>query len=119
MLEGGAAIASAPILTPEEKQMIKLKEILADENCKNQVYQKYNPEIIKRITGIAREEEIIEFMTFCNFSDDYILNTNDYDLIVMIARKYEEFLRHKKTGTPDKNSQMPFNTAGSAFNEPC
>jgi len=90
---GGVGV---PILTPQEKESIKLKAIIVAENQKNQVYKKYNPGIIKKITGITADEEILEFIAFCSFSDALILNTSEYDLMVMIARKYEEFLRIKK-----------------------
>ncbi len=75
MLEGGGVrLASIPILTPEEKQRLKLKEVMANESQKNRVYKKYNPDIIKKVTGIVEDDEVIAFMIFCNFSDDYILN---------------------------------------------
>jgi len=120
MVEGGGVrLLSVPILTPEEKQMLKLKEIMANESQKNRVYKKYNPDIIKKATGMVDDDEVIAFMTFCNFSDDYILKTSEYDLVVMIVKKYEEFRRMKEISDPDKNGQMPFNIKGSAFYESC
>ena len=119
MLQNGVTLASVPILTPEEKQMLKLKEILVSESRKNRVYAKYNPDIIKKATGIEKDEEVIAFMAFCDFSDEAILNINEYDLIVMIVRKYEEFRHLQENQKPDENSQMPFNSRGSAFDESC
>jgi hypothetical protein len=101
---GGVGI---PILTPHEKEMIKLKEILTAENHKKQVYKKYNTDIIKKITGIATDKEILEFMAFCSFRDEFILTTNEYDLMVIIARKYEEFLRVKKGLGSDSKGRLP------------
>jgi hypothetical protein len=101
---GGVGV---PILTPQEKERIKLGEILAAENQKKQVYTKYNPGIIKKITGITTDEETLEFMAFCNFSDEWIVNTNEYDLMVVIARKYEEFRRAKKGMGSDGKVRIP------------
>jgi hypothetical protein len=46
-------------------------------------------------------------MAFCSFSDVFILNTNEYDLMVLIARKYEEFLRVKKGMGSDRKDRVP------------
>jgi hypothetical protein len=101
---GGVGV---PILTPQEKERIKLREILAAESQKTQVCKKYNADILRKITGITADEEILEFMAFCSFSDVFILNTNEYDLMVLIARKYEEFLRVKKGMGSDRKGRVP------------
>jgi hypothetical protein len=98
---------SVPILTPQEKERIRLREILAAENQKNQVYKKYNPAIVRKITGITNDEEIIAFMLFCHFSDEWILQINEYDLMVIIARKYEEYQRIKKGMGSDRKGIIP------------
>jgi hypothetical protein len=96
-----------PILTPQEKERIKLKAILSAENQKRQVYAKFNPDVIKKVIGITTDEEILEFMAFCNFSDEWIVNTDEYDLMVMIARKYEAFRRIKKGMGSDRKVGIP------------
>lgn len=101
---GGVGI---PILTPQEKERKKLRAILATEDQKKQIYTKYNTDIIKKITGITGDDEILEFRTYCNFSDEFILNTSEYDLMVIIARKYEEFLRVKKGIGSDSKGTLP------------
>lgn len=101
---GGVGV---PILTPQEKEMIKLRAILVAENQKGQAVKKYNPDIIKKITGISTDEEILEFMAYCSFSDELILDINEYDLMGLIARKYEEFLRVKKGMGSDRKGRMP------------
>lgn len=103
----GVKLLSIPILTPEEKQMIKLKELLAEEKRKNEVYNKYNPDLIKKVTGLQHDDEVMEFMKFCNFSDDYILNITEYDLVVVIMKKYEEFIRNKNIKKKNDSSQEP------------
>jgi len=109
----------APILTPREKEMLKLKEIVAREKTKNQVYKKYNAEIVRKVTPITSDDEMLEFMNFCNFSDDYILNTNAYDLMVIIARKYEEYRRLKEGRGSDKKESSPGEIVESLPVETC
>jgi hypothetical protein len=94
--ENGVTFATVPILTPEEKERIKLAGIIEKETIRDQVYQKFNPMIVKKITGISNDEEIIEFMVFCKFSDAYLLEVNEYDLASRISLKYELFLKKKK-----------------------
>lgn len=101
---GGVGI---PILTPQEKERIKLRAILAAEDQKRQIYTKYNTDMIKKITGITADDEILEFRAYCSFTNEFILNTSEYDLMVIIARKYEEFLRNKKGIGSDGKGTFP------------
>ncbi len=103
----GVKLLSIPILTPEEKQMIKLKERLAEEKRKDEVYKKYNPELVKKVTGLQEDEEVMEFMKFCDFKDNFILNINEYDLVVIIMKKYEEFLKSKSSNKKGNSSHKP------------
>lgn len=91
----GGSIVAAPILTPEEKERIKLAGIIEEEKTRNMIYQKYNPRVIKSVTGLTNDDEIIGFMVFCNFTDDYLLGVNEYDLMTRIALKFELFKRKK------------------------
>jgi hypothetical protein len=99
-------IATVPILTPEERERIKLSGIIEKEKVSDQVYQKFNPLIVKKITGVSSDEEIIEFMVFCKFSDTYLLEVNEYDLASRISLKYELFLKKKQD---DKLMKDPMN----------
>jgi hypothetical protein len=92
----GITLVSVPILTPEEKERLLLAQIIEEEKINDQIYQKYNPVVVKKVTGLTDDDDIIEFMVFCNYSDTYLLKVNDYDLMVSIARKYEQFKRKKQ-----------------------
>ncbi|MBN1952467.1 MAG: carboxypeptidase-like regulatory domain-containing protein [Bacteroidales bacterium] len=88
---------SVPILSREDKQRIHLTEVIEKEKRQHQIDLKYNREIIKKVTHLP-DEEIIDFMGFCNFSDAFLLNASDYDIVVMIERKYKEYLQKKSRG---------------------
>jgi len=102
----GVTFATVPILTPEEKERIKLAGIIEKEMVRDQVYQKFNPMLVKKITGISSDEEVIEFMVFCKFSDAYLLEVNEYDLAGRISLKYELFQKKKQD---DKLMKDPMN----------
>jgi len=102
MIEGKAAydrgeppLAGIPIRSPEEKERIALKKIMEKEQIKEQVYLKFNPEVIKKVTGLTDDRDILEFMTFCDFSDEYLLEINEYDLADQIGLKFEVYKRKR------------------------
>lgn len=104
--ENGVTLMRAKILTPEEIERIKLAKIVEKEKVKDQVYRKFNPMMVKQITGMTDDDEIIEFMVYCKFSDAYILDVSEYDLSARIALKYELFKKQKED---QKSMQNPVN----------
>ena len=83
--------AGVPILSPEEKERIALKKIMEKEMIREQVYLKFNPEVIKKVTGLTDDGDILAFMTFCDFSDKYLLEISEYDLTAQIVLKFEMY----------------------------
>ncbi len=98
--------AGIPILTPDEKERLVLAEIIKEEKIRDQIYMKYNPVVVKKITGLT-DEDVIEFMIYCDFSDEYLLEVNEYDLMVSIARKFEMFKRKKQEEKSMQNRLYP------------
>jgi hypothetical protein len=88
---GAPAGLGVPIRSPEEKERIALKKIMEKEQIKEQVYLKFNPEVIKKLTGLTDDRDILEFMTYCDFSDEYLLEINEYDLADQIGLKFEVY----------------------------
>jgi hypothetical protein len=109
----GGSIVSVSILTPEEKERLKLAEITKKERIRDQIYQKFNPRVIKTVTGLSNDDEIIEFMVYCNFSDNYLLEVSEYDLMTRIALKYEMFKRKK---LDEKSMKNPVNCIDDPVN---
>ena len=58
--------------------------------------KKYNPKKVQEWTGL-KDARLERFMTYCNFSSDYILATNEYDIILLVMKKLDEF---NKIGYP-------------------
>jgi hypothetical protein len=61
------------------------------------VDEKYTDDIIMRSTGLGMTQ-VPEFKKFCNLPHYFILNANDYDLVMAIRECNKEFKRSKKTG---------------------
>lgn len=53
-------------------------------------YQKFNEESVNRITGYTGER-LIEFMDYCNFSEDQIFRYSEYELTIAILHKKKSF----------------------------
>jgi hypothetical protein len=104
----GVTFVGVPILTPEEIERKKLAVIIQKEQIRDQIYQKFNPHVVKKITGLSNDDEIIEFMLFCKFTDEYLLEVNEYDLSTRIALKFELFRKMKQD---EKLMENPLNRA--------
>ena len=103
LFDKGLCLPSGSNMTNDEKERIALARIMESENVRNRVYQKFNPEVIKKVTGITEDSEIIEFMVFCDFADQYVLDVNEYTLMEQIALRYEQFKRKKKAEQSGEN----------------
>lgn len=80
--------------TKADKQKIKVEKLklIAAENAI--IESKYNPELVSELTGFNKTEAI-KFMRFCNFSREYLLKANDYDIIISINKKFENYIKTK------------------------
>jgi len=55
------------------------------------INSKFNEELVADITGYKDPEEITKFMAFCGFTNDYLLQTPAYDVIVAIQYKQKVY----------------------------
>lgn len=76
----------------EAKENKKLRKAVAELPRQQEIYEKYNSEIVEKITGL-KENQLNEFMLFCEISEDYILMANKYEIVVAVNGCYEEFLK--------------------------
>ncbi|NJK85949.1 MAG: hypothetical protein HC906_08250 [Bacteroidales bacterium] len=83
--EGGNLLAF-PILSPEDIQRIKLKEIIQRENYQKIIDQKYNRQIVEDLTGL-KDLELDEFILFCRFDSDYLYRTSQYEILEKVLEK--------------------------------
>ena len=86
-----------PILSREDKQRMNYVEVLKKEERQRVIEKKYNRGIIYQVTQLS-EDEITEFMGFCNFSENYLYKASPYDILVKIEEKFREFKKMKESG---------------------
>ncbi|MCX6186398.1 MAG: carboxypeptidase-like regulatory domain-containing protein [Bacteroidetes bacterium] len=72
----------------------KLQHLIELYREQQAVDERYTNDIIKRATGID-DKLIFEYKRFCNLPNYFILNSNDYDLVLAIRNCYEEYLTSK------------------------
>ena len=92
----GITFFTIPILSPEERERKKLAAIIQKERRKDLIYSKFNPEVVRKVTGLSDDDDIIEFMVFCGFTDKYLLEVNEADLMMKISARFAAFKKKKK-----------------------
>ena len=76
------------------QQYIKLQRLVELYQEQMMVDERYTNSIILRSTNL-KPDEVLEFKKFCNLPHYFILNSNDYDLVLAIRACYAEFARQK------------------------
>lgn len=70
----------------------KLKILTQSDQRANIIKQKYNIELVKKLTGLKEGEELEKFLDFCEPSFEFIMNSSDYEVAMLILHRYEIFL---------------------------
>lgn len=77
------------------QEYYKLRTLMALYHEQDLVDERYTHNLIKRATGM-NESQIPDFKKFCNLPHYFILNSNDYDLVVAIRECYSDYLNYLK-----------------------
>jgi hypothetical protein len=78
------------LLSKEGKSRRKLRILLEQEAFEKQIDFKYSPDIVSHITGYTGFE-LYEFMDFCSFKKDFLLNATYYEIARALVAKQQEF----------------------------
>ena len=89
--QGGVRIVGVGIPSATEINKKRMKKYLSHQKKLDLIYEKYNAHVVKEITGLTDENEVVSFMLFCDFEEEYLLEVNPVDLMKKIAEKYEIF----------------------------
>jgi hypothetical protein len=76
-----------------EKEKRKMGEILQNESIRITMQKKYNREIVTQLTGL-QGDQLTNFMDYCDFSDEFLIEKSAFQIAEMIVQKYQDF---KKT----------------------
>ncbi len=72
------------------KKLSKLKQMRADIEIKNLLVSKFDREVLVQLLGIKRID-LEEIIRNCNYSDAFIKNSNDLQILEAISSCYEEY----------------------------
>lgn len=78
------------LLSKEGKSKKKLRKLLEQEDFERQIDFKYSPDIVSHITGYAGFE-LYEFMEFCSFKKEFLLDASYYQITQAILAMKREF----------------------------
>lgn len=78
------------LFSKEGKSKRKLQKLLEQEEFERQIDFKYSPDIVSHITGYTGFD-LYEFMEFCSFRQDFLLNATYYEITQAILVKQREF----------------------------
>ncbi len=78
------------MFSDEGKEKRKMMEIQKHQIKQQKIEAKYNRELVSEITGLEGKE-VKRFMDFCNFTDEYILNTKQYYILKRVKKLYKEY----------------------------
>ncbi len=90
-----------PILYKEDLQRMNLKRVKKQEARQRMIAKKYNREFIMRLTKLP-EEEVTGFMSFCNFSEEFLYEATAYEIGVIILEKHEQYIQERAAGAETK-----------------
>ncbi|HYG39885.1 MAG TPA: carboxypeptidase-like regulatory domain-containing protein [Cytophagales bacterium] len=68
----------------------KAAELKIHNNKKQEAFRKYNREYVASILKI-KDKELDDFMEYCQLSPDFVLSTNEYELVMAIKNCYLSF----------------------------
>jgi hypothetical protein len=78
------------LLSKEGKSRRKLRKLLEQEEFERQIDFKYSPDIVSHITGYTGFD-LYEFMDFCSFKKDFLLNATYYEITQAVLVKQRRF----------------------------
>ena len=71
-------------------QMRKLKRMREDDEIKNLLVSKFDRQVLIQLLGIKRQD-IDEILRNCNYSDAFMNESNDLQVLEAISKCYEEY----------------------------
>lgn len=70
----------------EAKEQKRLEQAKATTDRERTIKERYNVDVIKKVTGIKSDEEAEAFMKNCPLEDDYVYRSTDYDIVKSILQ---------------------------------
>lgn len=97
---GSPVTALYMMLSKEGKSLRKLAELQKNEKVVASYSYKYSPAIVSRLTGL-KELELEKFIKYCNFDENFILASNEYEIAQKILDCYKKYKLEGTINPPD------------------
>lgn len=78
------------MFSKEAKDFNKYLDLEKEGKTKDKIWEKLNEHIVKNITGLTLDESK-KFIEYCNFKDEFILKTTNYNLYSTILKRFEDY----------------------------
>ena len=93
---GSPVSAIASKFSKKERGRAFAAEIEAKEERKAIIQTKFNREIVKQITGLEDEEELDKFMQYCVLTEDFLYESNEYEIHKAVLGCFSDFKKEQK-----------------------
>ena len=89
----GGIVVEGPIsaLYNRYSKEAKSKRIYTELMLKESAGNRYNKEVVSKITGLKSEDQVRKFMEYCALQIKFILESSDYELYAAILGCYKEY----------------------------
>lgn len=97
------AMVSSPVsllyemFSKEGKSRRRLAVTIQKDRKTDYANMRFNPQLVARMTNL-KGQEIDKFMTFCSFSEDFILQASDYELALETFKCLRVYQQQKNGG---------------------
>jgi hypothetical protein len=83
------------LFSKHAKSKRRYEDLLARDRYKSYLATKFNNKVVENATPLTDQKEIAYFMTYCDFSDDFLAQASSYDIVVQIQHCYKEYSTNK------------------------
>lgn len=78
------------LFNSHQKDLKKLKKMKEENALMDLLHSKFDREMISEITGI-KKEDIYEILNYCNYSEQFLKQANDIQILEALTQCYEEY----------------------------
>lgn len=89
----GSPISAIYNLTSKRaKSQRKYRKLMHSDYNVSLMQQKYNKQIVMKLTALEEGEELDKFLEYCEPSLEFILRSSEYEVALLILKRYDTFL---------------------------
>jgi len=88
--KGTLFVLGTSIDRKQQKEAKKINDTKTLIKNQHKISKRYNREIVKKYTHLE-DQELTEFISFCNFSNEFLLKSSEYEIIKAILAKLKEY----------------------------